>query len=76
MAISIIVCFGALVVGAGIGIAVTAPDVAVVPLLVILAVCAVVMPVVIYPVSYTLWQAVDLAMHPPERGGEVPPPVM
>ncbi len=76
MAINIIVCFGALVVGVGIGVAVTAPDVAVLPLLVILAVWAVVMPVVMYPVSYTLWQAVDLAMHPPERGDGVPPPVM
>ena len=76
MAISIIVVFGALVVGAGIGIALTVPDVAVVQLLVILAICAVVMPVLVYPVSYTLWQAVDLAMHPPERGDDVPPPVM
>jgi hypothetical protein len=76
MAISIIVCFGALVVGLGIGVAVTAPDVAVVPLVLILAVCAVVMPVVVYPLSYTLWQAVDLAMHPPGRGDNVPPPVM
>jgi uncharacterized protein (DUF983 family) len=76
MAINIIVCFGALVVGVGIGVAVTAPDVAVLPLLVTLAVWAVVMPVVMYPVSYTLWQAVDLAMHPPERGDGVPPPVM
>jgi uncharacterized protein (DUF983 family) len=76
MAISLIVCFGALVVGVGIGVAVTAPDVAVVPLLLILAVCAVVMPIVVYPLSYTLWQAVDLAMHPPGRGDDVPPPVM
>jgi hypothetical protein len=75
MAISIIVCFGALVVGVGIGVAVTAPDVAVMPLLVILTVVAVVMPVVVYPVSYTLWQAVDLAMRPPGPGDHVPPPV-
>jgi hypothetical protein len=75
MAISLIVCFGVLVVGVGIGVAVTAPDVAVVPLLLILAACAVVMPVVVYPVSYTLWQAVDLAMRPPGPGDHVPPPV-
>ena len=75
MAISIIICFGALVVGVGIGVAVTAPDVAVVPLFVILAVLALVMPVVVYPVSYTLWQAVDLAMRPPGPGDHVPPPV-
>ena len=29
---------------------------------------AIVLPIVVYPVSYTLWQAVDLAMRPPEPG--------
>jgi uncharacterized protein (DUF983 family) len=75
MAVSIILCFGALVTGVGIGIAATAPDVAVVPLVVVLAVCAVVLPIVVYPVSYTLWQAIDLAMRPPGPGDAVPPPV-
>jgi hypothetical protein len=27
----------------------------------------------VYPVSYTVWQAVDLAMHPPEPGDGTPP---
>ena len=73
MAISIIVCFGALVVGVAIGVIATWPDIAVVPLMAILGVCAIVLPVVVYPVSYTLWQAVDLAMHPPIPGDGSPP---
>jgi hypothetical protein len=76
MAVSIIVCFGALVIGVGIGVVATAPDVAVAPLLAILAICGVVLPIVVYPVSYTLWQAIDLAMRPPEPGDGVPPPVV
>lgn len=75
MAISAVVCFGALIVAMTIGILATLPDIAVGPLLAILAVCAVVLPVVVYPVSYTIWQAVDLAMRPPEPGDDAPPPV-
>ena len=44
------------------------------PLLLILGVGAIVLPILLYPVSYTLWQAVDLAMRPPEPGDDVPPP--
>jgi hypothetical protein len=65
--------FGALVVGLGIGVIVTWPDIAVVPLLIILGVVALLLPVIVYPVSYTVWQAVDLAMHPPEPGDGTPP---
>jgi len=74
MAISAVVCLGLLTVGLGIGVIASWPDVAVVKLLVILGVCAVVLPVVVYPVSYTLWQAVDLAMRPPQPGDGTPPP--
>ena len=43
---------------------VTWPEVAVVPMFVVLGVGAVVLPIVLYPVSYTLWQALDIAMRP------------
>jgi len=76
MAVSIIVCFGALVVGVVIGVVATLPDVAVAPLILILGVWAVVLPVVVYPLSYTLWQAIDLAMRPPVAGDGAPPPVL
>ena len=75
MAISAIVCLGALVAGVGIGVVATAPDVAVVPLLAGLGAGAVVLPIVVYPFSYTLWQAIDLAMRPPVAGDGSPPPV-
>ena len=74
LAINAVLVLGLLVVAMGIGIAVTLPDVAVVPLLLILGVGAIVLPILFYPVSYTLWQAVDLAMRPPEPGDDVPPP--
>ena len=47
-------------------VAVTWPDIHVVPLLVILGLGAVILPVVLYPVSYSTWQAVDIAMRPVE----------
>src|SRR5262245_37606803 len=65
MTVNTIVCFGLLLIGAGAGIAATLPDVSVVPLVVILGLGAIVLPILLYPVSYTLWQAIDLAMHPP-----------
>jgi hypothetical protein len=73
MAISAVVCFGVLIVGLGAGVVATWPEIAVAPLLIILGVAAVALPVVVYPVSYTVWQAVDLAMHPPEPGDGSPP---
>ena len=75
MAINTVISFGMLVVGVGIGIAATVPDVPVVPLVLVLGVGAIVLPVVVYPISYTLWQAIDLAMRPPEPGDGTPPTV-
>ena len=66
MAVNIIVVFGTLIVGLTVGIAITMPDIPVVPLVVALGAFAIVMPIAIYPMSYTVWQAVDLAMHPPD----------
>ena len=44
----------------------TSPDIPVFELIGVLGVIAVLVPVVFYPVSYTTWQAVDLAMRPPD----------
>jgi hypothetical protein len=38
----------------------------VLPFVLGLAVVAVVVPIVIYPFTYTMWLAFDLAVHPPE----------
>jgi len=75
MAISAIVCLGTLITMLGVAIVVTWPDLPVVPLLAILGVGALVLPVLMYPISYTLWQGIDLAMHPPAEGDDAPTPV-
>ena len=74
MSINIIVVFGTLIVGLIVAVAVTVPDIPVVPLIGGFGAVAIVLPIVIYPVSYTLWQAVDLAMHPPGPGDPSTPP--
>ncbi len=75
-AVSAVICMGLLVVAMVVGIVLTLPDIPVVPLLVVLGGGALVLPVVVYPVSYTVWQAVDLTMRKPERADPtVPPPV-
>lgn len=63
---NVILTCGLIVVGATIGMILTAPDFAVLPIVVGLVVGALLVPVVLYPVTYTLWQAVDLAMRPPD----------
>ena len=42
----------------------TYPDIAVVPILLGCLLVAVVVPVLVFPVTYTVWGAIDLAMHP------------
>jgi uncharacterized protein (DUF983 family) len=44
--------------------ALTWPDIAVTPMLIVLGAGAVILPILLYPVSYTLWQALDIAMRP------------
>ncbi|MCU1397587.1 MAG: hypothetical protein JWN62_696 [Acidimicrobiales bacterium] len=63
--VNAILTLGALVVTAGISIVVTYPEVAVRPLLIALGLAAVVLPVVLYPFTYTLWFAIELLMEPP-----------
>lgn len=56
---------GALVIAMVIGIVLTVPDIAVVPLVIGLGVVAVVGPLVTYPFGYTIWMAIDLAARRP-----------
>jgi uncharacterized protein (DUF983 family) len=61
LAINIIMCGGIFVVVFGITVALTVPDIPVVPLL---AVCVPLMllgPIVLYPFSKTIWVAIDRA---------------
>ena len=59
-----IIVLGPLMVGLGVMAALTWPDIAVTPMLIVLGAGAVILPVLLYPVSYTMWQALDIAMRP------------
>jgi hypothetical protein len=59
-----IIVLGPLVLGLGVMAALTYPEIAVTPMLIVLGAGAVILPVVLYPVSYTMWQALDIAMRP------------
>jgi uncharacterized protein (DUF983 family) len=73
--VNIIVVFAVLIAGLAIGVITTVPDIPVLGLALGLGAVAAVLPIVLYPVSYTLWQAVDLAMRPPDAGDpDTPPP--
>jgi uncharacterized protein (DUF983 family) len=61
-----IVTFGALTVAMVVGFVMTSPDIPVLPFVLALIAVAVVVPVLIYPFTYTMWLAFDLAVHPPE----------
>ncbi|MGB3737435.1 MAG: hypothetical protein WA964_20950 [Ilumatobacter sp.] len=61
-----VIVLGPLIVGLGIVLAITWPEVRVLPTMVGFLVAGVVLPIVLYPVSYTMWQAVDLLMRPVE----------
>ena len=61
-----VIVLGPLIVAMGIVLAITWPEVRVLPTMAVLLMAGVVLPIVLYPVSYTMWQAVDLMMRPVE----------
>jgi uncharacterized protein (DUF983 family) len=63
--INAILTFGPLVVVSAISVIITYPDVAVAPLIVSLGATAIILPIVLYPFTYTIWFAVELLMEPP-----------
>ena len=65
-----IVTFGLIAVVLVAGSIMTYPDLAVGRILAVAVPVAIVVPIVFYPISYTLWAAVDLAMRPLEPGEE------
>lgn len=64
--INTIVSFGILLVSLGVSFVATLPDIPVVPLMIGHVILAIVVPVVFYPISRTVWTAVDIAMRPLE----------
>ena len=69
-AVNTVVTFGLLFIVGFIGVITTWPDISAVAVLVPCVAIAVVVPVLFYPVSYTLWAAVDLASRPLEPAEE------
>ena len=65
-AIAMIICLGPLVVALGITVAITWPEMEIVPMLIVLGAGAVILPLLLNPSSYTIWQAVDILMRPVE----------
>lgn len=63
-AIAAILTLGPLVLALGGVLAITWPSVAVLPLLVVLGTSALIVPIIMYPLSYTVWQSIDLVMRP------------
>lgn len=64
MAVSFITTGGSLLVTMAIGVVVTYPDVPLVPVLGSTVLATLLVGVFGYPVSYTLWQAIDLFLRP------------
>ena len=64
LTVNTMVTFGAILVVLVVGMIASYPDLAVVPIVSGCLIVAVVVPVVIFPFTYTVWAAVDLAMHP------------
>jgi uncharacterized protein (DUF983 family) len=67
------VSFVALFVTIVVGVAVTYPDIPTLPLMGLAVGVAVVVPLLFFPFSKTLWSAVDLAMRPLEPDDDVDP---
>jgi uncharacterized protein (DUF983 family) len=66
--VNTIITFGALTIAMVIGFVATSPDIPVLPFVLALSAVAIVMPILIYPFTYTMWFAFDLRVHPPEPG--------
>lgn len=66
MLLNTVFTFGALVVTIGIGSIVTYPDVPVWPIVAAGLAVAIFLPLVLYPMTFTLWFAVDVVTNSPE----------
>lgn len=67
LTVNTIITFGSLTIAMIIGFVVTAPDIPVLPFVLGLFVMALLVPVIVYPFTYTIWLAFDLAVHPPDE---------
>lgn len=73
LGINTIVSFGALFATVVAGVVIFYPDIPVLGLMVAVAVVGVVVPLLFFPFSRTIWSAIDLAMRPVEPDDDVDP---
>ncbi len=66
LTINTVVTFLVLTVVMTVSFVLTSPDIPVLPLVAGCAAIAVVLPVVLYPFTYTVWLVLDLAARPPD----------
>jgi uncharacterized protein (DUF983 family) len=66
VALNTVLTFLVLAIGMTIGFIATSPDIPVGKMVVSLIGIAVLMPIIIYPFTFTIWLAFDLAVHRPE----------
>ena len=64
--INVILTLGSILTSIVVGFMLTMPDVAVVPMLLIALSLGILMPLLVYPFTQTLWLAVDLLMRAPD----------
>lgn len=64
---NIMLTFGSVLISILLLVSFTAPDIPVVPAVAVAGFFALFGPLLYYPVSYTLWQAIDLWMRPPTK---------
>jgi len=63
--VNAVLTFGVLVAAGAISVAFTYPDVSLAPLVIVLGAAAILLPILFYPFTYTLWFAVELLVDPP-----------
>jgi uncharacterized protein (DUF983 family) len=61
---STILTFGAILVVLVVGMILSYPEIAVAPIVIGCVAVAVLVPIIAFPITHTLWAAIDLAMHP------------
>ena len=72
LTIALVLNIGLVIVAVGVAVALTVPDVPVVTLYVVLASAAIVVPLATWPITHTLWMAIDLRVRPvgPDEAAE------
>lgn len=66
MVVNIIISLGSLIIAMVVVIVATYPGIDVLPTTIVFLVLSVVVPTVFYPISFTLWSAIDLRIRPPQ----------